>query len=470
MLIRRAEVWGGGVADLRIAGGTITAIGTLEPQTGEEVLDAAGAALLPGLHDHHIHLMASAVRGQSVDCGPPEVTDAASLAVALVQAPGKGWIRGTGYHESVMGLPEAAELDALMPDRPLRIQHRSGRLWLLNSRALDLLLEQAEPSPGLQRRDGRFTGHLFDADDWLRTAIGATPPSLGAVSAELSSFGVTGITDMTPRNDATLAAHFAAEADRGALVQRCLLAGTLDLAEAPASPHWTLGPAKLHLHENALPGFDSSVDFIRTAHRQGRPLASHCTTETELVFTLAALEAAGSLAGDRIEHGGIVRDDHLATMQALGLAVVSQPHFVAERGDQYLADVEPELHPALYRLRLLADAGLTLAAGSDAPFGSTDPWSAMRAAVSRQTRTGQIIGADEALDPENALSLYLADPVDLARQRRIAVGEPADLCLLDRPWTEARGRLNSADVRTTFVAGRIVHKRIDEAPFERRPS
>lgn len=468
MLIRQAEVWQHGLADVRIAGGTIAAIGMLEPVPGETVIDAGGGALLPGLHDHHIHMMASAVHGQSVPCGPPEVTDAAALADRLATAPGTGWIRGAGYHESVMGLPEARELDALVPHRPLRIQHRSGRLWLLNTAALEILLGAAEPCPGLERRDGCFTGHLFDADDWLRAALGSSPPSFAAVSKELASFGVTGITDMTPRNDAALAAHFTAEAERGTLLQRCMLAGTLELALAPPSPNWQIGPAKLHLHENAMPDFDATVDFVRTAHRQGRPIASHCTTETELVFTLAALDAAGSIAGDRIEHGGIVRDEHVAAMLDMGIAVVSQPHFIAERGEQYLADVEPELHAALYRLRSLAEAGLVLAAGSDAPFGSTDPWTAMRAAVSRSTASGQVIGEDEALDPEQALSLYLADPGNLAKHRRIAVGEAADLCLHSRPWAEARGRLDSADVGATIIGGRIVHQRIDETPFERR--
>ena len=88
----------------------------------------------------------------------------------------------------------------------------------------------------------------------------------------------------------------------------------------------------------------------------------------------------------------------------------------------------------------------------------------MRAATTRETREGQILGADEALAPEAALALYLADPADLARQRRIAVGEPADLVLLDRPWAEARGRLAAADVRATLVAGRLVGDGIDQAP------
>jgi predicted amidohydrolase YtcJ len=193
-------------------------------------------------------------------------------------------------------------------------------------------------------------------------------------------------------------------------------------------------------------------------------VAIHCVSEVELVFALALLDAAGARQGDRIEHASVASPELAARMAALGLAVCVQPHFVAERGDRYLADVEPRHRGDLYRLRGLADAGLPLAGGSDAPFASADPWDAMAAAITRCTRGGRIIGGEEALTAEQALALYLADPRDLARQRRIAVGEPADLCLLDRPWSAARARLRADMVRATFVSGRLVHDRVDQPP------
>jgi predicted amidohydrolase YtcJ len=458
VLIRRAEVWGRGVADVRLTGGIIAEIGALDPRPGEPAIDAAGGALLPGLHDHHIHLAALAVRAASVFCGPPEVNTADELAARLAR-PGSGWIRGIGYHESVMGLPDRRELDRLVRDRPLRIQHRSGRLWLLNSLGMEELLAQAEAPQGLDREKG----HLFDEDAWLQVALASTPPDLARISADLARCGVTGVTDMTPRNAAANATHVSRQVRRGALVQRCVLAGALALAEAEPDG-WAIGPAKLHLHEAALPEFDDAVAFTAAAHRQGRAVAIHCVSEVELVFALAVLEEAGALPGNRIEHASIASPDLVARMAALGLAVCVQPHFVAERGDRYLADVAPRHHPDLYRLRSLIDAGLPLAGGSDAPFASADPWRAMAAAVSRQTREEQIIGAAEALTPEEALALYLADPADLARQRRIAPGEPADLCLLDRPWREARLNLSAQAVRTTVVSGRLVHDGVDQAP------
>lgn len=450
MLIRNADLWGHGPADLRIADDRISAIGSLSPESGETTLDAKGGALLPGLHDHHIHMAALSARRASLFCGPPEVRDRDDLRTRLA-TPGSGWLRGIGYHESVAGMLDRALLDRIVPDRPVRIQHRSGRMWFFNSAGLDAALAHAEPPPGLDRA----TGRLFDEDRWLRTALGGTPPDLGPVSAELASLGVTGITDMTPANDPAMAAHFAAQQASGALRQHCRLAGTLDLAA---------GPAKLHLHEADLPDYDAATAFIAAAHDQGRPVAIHCVTEVELVFALAAIAEASPLRGDRIEHASIAPDTAVAEMARLNLAVVAQPHFIAERGDEYRAVVEPDAVPLLYRLRAFRDAGVTLAGGSDAPFGQPDPWAAMRAAVERRTPSGIVMRADEALSPEEALALFLADPVDLSRQRRIEPGAPANLCLLDRPWSEARERLTSTDVRATLVAGRIVHDRIDQAP------
>ena len=342
-------------------------------------------------------------------------------------------------------------------------------MWFLNSPALALLLERAAPPPGLERRDGRWTGRLFDEDRWLRDALGSRPPGFAAVSGTFARMGVTGITDLSPANDPAIATHFSAEQRGGGLRQRCVMGGTLALADGAFDERLRLGPGKLHLHELALPDFDETLAFLAATHRQERVAAIHCVTETELVFALAALEAAGTVAGDRIEHASVAPDHLVAEMARLGLRVVSQPHFIAERGDQYLRDVDEDARPFLYRLAGLRRAGIVLAAGSDAPFGSCDPWAAMRAAISRRTDGGETIRADEALTPEQALALYLADPIDLARERRIEPGAPADLCLLDRPWAEARPRLDAGDVRTTVIGGSIVHDRIDQADHQRGP-
>ena len=78
----------------------------------------------------------------------------------------------------------------------------------------------------------------------------------------------------------------------------------------------------------------------------------------------------------------------------------------------------------------------------------------MRAAVTRLTDDGRVIGECEALTPERALALFTThadNPGGPAR--RIAAGEPADLCLLKRNWGEARNRLDSDEVAATVMGG-----------------
>jgi len=467
VLIAGAELEGRAPVDARLAGGRVVEIGRdLAARPGERVLEAGGGALLPGLHDHHLHLLALAAARDSLDCGPPQVQDRAALARAL-RAPrsGRGWLRGVGYHESVAGPLDRFALDAWLPDAPLRLQHRSGALWMLNSAGVERLgLDRGVDAPGVERGpDGRATGRLFRLDAWLRERLGsAPPPSLAAVGRELASYGVTGVTDCGADNAGPELALLASAVCRGELPQRVLLMGGEALPEPPASQAARIarGALKLMLVEAQLPEPAALEGRIAAAHAVGRPVAVHCVTRAELVFALAAFAAAGARAGDRIEHAAVAPPELLAPLAALGLCVVTQPHFVFERGDAYAADVEPRDHPWLYRARALLEAGVPLGGGSDAPFGDSDPWCAMRAAVERRSRGGLALGPDEALTPERALALFTTSAqAPGGPPRRVDVGAPADLCLLDAPWAVARRELASRGVRATWCAGRQVHER-----------
>jgi Predicted metal-dependent hydrolase with the TIM-barrel fold len=455
MLIRRARLLDGRLVDVRLDRGRIAVVepARAEGQSSEgAVLDARGGLLLPGLHDHHLHIAATAAALASVKCGPPHCSTAEELAQALAQAPGEGWLRGIGYHESVAGDLDRAWLDRVVPDRPVRVQHRSGRMWYLNSAALDILLAWHEPPSGLDVA----AGNLFDDDDWLRQALVSHLPGLGEVSRRWSAQGVTGLTDMSPRNGRQEAEWLAAEQDRGILDQRLVLGGSSSLRERASGEDLAIGPVKFHLHEADLPDHADFINAIGAAHRQGRGAAVHCVTETELVFTLAAFREAGTVPLDRIEHASMTPPALLAQLVELGLAVVTQPNFVTERGDAYLADIPEEEWSSLYRLRSFLEAGLILAGGSDAPFGSTDLWAAMAAAVSRRTAAGADLGAAEALSPEQALALFLADPLNLSRTRKVEAGAIADLCLLSQDWAALRTDLAAARVVATIIRGRIV--------------
>jgi len=352
LLIRGVELLSGQRADVRLAHGRIEDVGSLAPRSGERCIAAAGGLLLPGLHDHHLHLAATATARVSVRCGPPDVLDAAMLARAL-DRPGTDWLRGIGYHESVAGMLHRSWLDDVTGDRPVRIQHRGGRMWFLNSAAIARLLANSDgPPTGLDLASGQ----LFDADRWLREALESRPPPLNDLGTELSRLGITGVTDMGPANGTVEHAHVASEQARGALPQRVVLAGSAQLDAIEDSGWLARGPHKIHLHEANLPPYEEVVAAIIAAHEQGRGVAVHCVTELELVFALAALREAGPDCADRIEHAAVAPNALVSQIAEMGLCVAVQPLFVAERGDAYLRDVPAPDWPHLYRLRGFVEA------------------------------------------------------------------------------------------------------------------
>ncbi|WP_324188067.1 amidohydrolase family protein [Nocardia higoensis] len=473
-----------GRVDVAVTGHQISAIGAGLEAGAAEVIDGHGDPLLPGLHDHHLHLHALAADADSVRCGPPRVHTSDDLAAALAAAPGTGWIRGVGYVETVAGLLDAAGLDRVHARRPVRMQHRSGALWILNSTACQALRLETADHPGVERdASGRPTGRVWRADAWLRDRLpAAQPPSLAGIGADLARFGVTGVTDATPQLppdslSALLDAHLS-----GALPQRLHLLGIpLDNpAEPSPSPKplppprshpvdtalrvpfpdtVTTGPYKIVIADSDPLDFEALAATVRRAHTHHRPVAVHCVSREALLVLLAVFDEVGSLRGDRIEHGALIPAESFPQLRRYGLTIVTQPGFLAHRGDDYLRRVAPEDIPDLYRCRSLLGEGIPVALSSDAPYGPLNPWSVIAAATTRRAPTGDILGARERLTATEALDAYLtALDAPGGRPRTIRVGAPADLVLLDRPLAEAV-EPESEPVRCTMMRGRIRFRR-----------
>lgn len=454
MLIRGAEV-NLTRCDLRIVNGRIAAMASCLPRiAGERVVDAGGGAVVPGLRDHHLHLYGLAAAAESLSCGPP--LDEQRLADALIAAATgtAGWIRGVGYHESVAGEIDREWLDAHVRDVPVRIQHRSGRLWILNSCAIDRLSAGGDAAWPFETRDGRPTGRLYDADGWLRERQPAQRPELTAISRGLARRGVVGVTDASHSNDLTDYRAFGEARRTGSLLQDVVAFGTQALDSAPVKEGLRAGCLKIHLHDNDLPDPDQMKRWVAAGCASGRGVAVHCVTIADLVITLSAFADVGVSAGCRIEHGALIPPDVIEWIAELGVTVVTQPHFIHDRGDTYRRDIDVAEQPWLYRAGSLLGAGIRVAAGSDAPYGEPDPWHSMQSAVDRRTADGSSLGEMEAVTPEQALALY-ASPLDApgTGPLPIHVGAAADLCLLDRSWAAARRGLGDVNVMMTLKAG-----------------
>jgi predicted amidohydrolase YtcJ len=458
LVLRNVEVGGRAGLDVRLEAGRIAEVGEGLGGRGED-LDGRGGALIPGLIDHHIHLLATAAQAQSLRL--EGARDAAAferlVREALAARPPGAWLRAVGYHERIAGDLDREVLDRLAPGHPVRVQHQTGSLWILNSRALAALAGEEAPPEAERDAAGRLTGRIWRGDAWLRARLPAAPPDLAPLGARLAAFGITGLTDASATTDARAADILAQARRAGALPQRLTLMSAGPLVQ-PEDGAFDLGAVKVLLDDARLPDLDDFVRRIEGARTQGRPVAVHCVTAGEFALTLAAFEIAGAKAGDRIEHGGVIPAEAIATLKWLELAVVTQPAFVFERGDRYLAEVDPADQADLYRCASLLAAGVPVAASSDAPYASPDPWAGIAAALARSTREGRPIGTGERVDPATALGLYLgARDAPGGPPRRIAPGAPADLCLLDGPLAAALAEPSAERVRASLVDGRIVH-------------
>lgn len=455
VLIRDAQVEDRFV-DVRVENGVIAAIGAdLAQQPADQVIEANGDALIPGLHDHHVHLVAMAARGSSVDLDPcasrAEVDDVIAAAAEIA---GDGWVRVVGYDEHRHGTLDLLRLDRLSAAAPFRVQHRTGLSWLLNSGALRQVGAQDGPVDVVERDDdGRPTGWIHRGDEWLGERIEHLPLSFAALGRQLAAFGITGVTDATAALGAGRLELLQRARSAGELRQRIMLLGVDDQPEG-----FLLGPRKLLVDEQLGLDPDALATEIAAVHRAGRSVALHAVSRAENITAVAALRAAGVRFGDRIEHGSILPTELDAFLADNRVTVIIQPALVGERGDHYLATVEPDDLGLLHRQASFLAHGVRIAAGSDAPVTSSDPWRAIATATTRRTRSEVVVGAEERVAPRTALDWFLSAPGDPGGpSRRVELHAPADLCLLDVPIEEMLADPDAGHVRHTWINGVMVH-------------
>ena len=469
LLITNAELLSslGRTNDVLVSHGIVTSIGDIKNAEGSTIIDAKGALLLPGLNDHHVHLFSYAASLSSVCCGPPSVNSEEQLANILNKQIGNGWLRGTAYHESVLENLDRSWLDRNGPERPIRVQHRSGRLWILNSLGLETVQTMGTNLSShdrklLNTKDGR----LYDADEILGRITCNQIPPINTASTKLAALGITGINDMTPTNDSNVWDQFEGLQASGDLLQKVRLSGDPSLSKKQSnSNRISLGETKVHLHETSLPTFEGLVEIIDTSHKSNRGLAVHCVTETELVFALAAFKTAGTICGDRIEHASVVPPILIDQLFELNLGVVTQPNFIHERGDNYLMDISEKEHSFLYRCKTLLDADIPVAFGTDFPFGNPSPWVAITSAERRKTKSGFLLGSQERIPLDLALEKFIGDLSNPFEPRHIKEGRAADCCLLDASWSSLKSNLSDQNVRMTIIDGNIVYDRTQNESF-----
>ncbi|MGA2409743.1 MAG: amidohydrolase family protein, partial [Candidatus Binataceae bacterium] len=207
---------------------------------------------------------------------------------------------------------------------------------------------------------------------------------------------------------------------------------------------------------------------VGQAMAQGLDCAFHSTEVEELEMALGAIASgrrqAGKHAGPppiaRIEHGGVIPPEYPERIATLGVWVVTNPGFIHYRGAKYVT--EPGLLPYTYRARSLLEAKVKVAAATDAPITPARPLMAIAAALTRASKDGEVLAAEERLTTDQAFDLFTGAAARVSRLDTGAIeeGKLADLIVL--PADPAR--LDPAALRTlavdlTIVGGRTIYER-----------
>lgn len=108
------------------------------------------------------------------------------------------------------------------------------------------------------------------------------------------------------------------------------------------------------------------------------------------------------------------------------------------------------------------DAGLKPSMHNDKPVSDIDPFLNMEISVLRQSSSGRVLGADQAITPYQALESYTVNAAYQFGMEDVAgsleVGKYADFVVLDsNPLTVKPEKLRNIKVKTTVMNGNITY-------------
>lgn len=488
--------------------------GDKRPERPTYQLDGKGQFLIPGMIDSHGHVMGLGFGALTLD-----LTDTRSLAEALAKVaayaqahPDRPWILGRGWNQELWPekrFPTAAELDAVVGDRPVWLTRVDGHAGWANSKALaaaGVTATTRDPAGGKIERlavGGKPAGVLVDtATELVDTKVPAPRPedrdlALAKAQEILLAKGVTAIADMGTSIEDWQAYRRAG--DNGSLRIRIMAyaAGTdnMSLIGGPGPTPWLyedklrLNGVKLYL-DGALGSRGASLkapyadapgtkglritgdtqlkNLMSRAALDKFQIAAHAIGDEANMALLSAIEEmSATYGGDRrwrIEHAQVVDPADIARFGKHGIIASMQP--VHQTSDREMA--EKRLGPArlagAYAWNSIEATGAKIVFGSDVPVEAADPFAGWAAAISRTGPDGQPLGGwqpQERVTREEAFAAYTASGAYAGfaegRFGRLVPGERADFLLIDRdPFLASPAELRETKINEVWVGGRKV--------------
>jgi predicted amidohydrolase YtcJ len=469
-----------------VRGGRIVAVGGTDVRDlagpGTRVVDLAGGLLVPGFVDAHVHPVQGGLERMRCDLTEMDTREAYLDAIrSYADAhPDAEWITGGGWNMAAFGRdwPRAAELDAVVPDRPVFLPNRDHHGAWANSRALELAgLDATTPDPvdGRLERDaeGRPSGTLHEGamdlvgglapeptyDEWMAALLGAQAylhslgitgwqdaiigeyaniidisdvyldaASSGRLTARVTGAlwwrrdrGVEQIADLRARRERLRAGRFRATSVK--IMQDGIVENH---TAAMLDPYLDGHGGRTDLTGLSFVDPTALKEYVTTLDADGFQVHVHAIGDRAVREALDAFAAAASTnppsdMRHHIAHLEVVHPDDVPRFAALEVTANMQPLWAAhepqldELNLPYLGERRASW---LYPFAALRDAGVRLAAGSDWPVSSPNPLDGIHVAVNRRLPED---GADvPVLLPEQRLDLATALTAYTAGSARVA--------------------------------------------------
>ncbi len=471
-----------------------------------------GRFVLPGLTDAHAHVYSQGFLTVSLNLlGAPSVEAAVERIAESAAARRTGWMLGRGWNQvlwPVQAFPTAADIDAVVADRPVWLRRIDGHAGWANTRALTIAgIDENTPDPVggkiVRDKNGKATGVLIDNAMALIEKHVPDPTrsemreAYASAIDSLLALGITGVHDAGISK--TEAEVYMSMADDGDLKMRiyAMLSDTganLDAFDAPIRAYGNdrLDIASVKLYSDGALGsrgaamidpYDDDPEnrglpfytqeeldgFVRKANDKGFQVGIHAIGDLGNRMALDAFERAQggkpSPLRNRVEHAQIIALDDISRFKELGVVASMQP--VHATSDMNMAEdrVGPQRIKGGYAWRRLLDSGAVLASGSDFPVELPNPFHGLYAAVARQDRQGLPEDgwyADQAMTRAEALhSFTLAAAFAAHQENRLGSLEPgkwADFIVVDRDYFAVPvGEVDDIRVLQTWVGGQLVY-------------
>ncbi len=509
----------GAVRDVSVAvkGERIAEVGDIAVLIGPRtrVVELGHRLLIPAFHDAHAHPVWGGL--ESLRCNLSGLPDLPAYRDAIVRyargLPEGAWLTGAGWSMSVFpgGTPKAAQLDEACPDRPALLHNGDHHGAWVNSAALAIAgIDASTPDPvdGRIERDpdGTPTGTLHEGAVTLvtRHLPGSTAAEyeagLRAGQAHMHALGVAGwqdailgayggYEDASPAYRALAASGELTARVCGALWwDRALGASQIESLVARRASVGTFSTPMVKIMldgvcENFtaamsspyLCGRGSGLSFVDFAElpsyvealaHNGFGVHFHAIGDAAVRAALDAVERCPSGVSAQIAHLQVVRPDDVPRFAKLGVTANIQAlwaHHEPQLDELALPFLGEERARWLYPFGDLARTGAPLAAGSDWPVSTADPWQAIHVAVNRSYAGGRVLLPEQRLDLATALTAYTEGSARANGWRDtgiIAPGMLADLAVLDRdPFAGPDDEIRLTQVAQTYVGGRLVFER-----------